>query len=122
MKLIVIALNVLDENMIVSFWIIENTDSVLPGHVLSHEAVNIIMKEIISKNLRSVCLDDGIHLRHGEQLRKIVRNLGAHFCTQSTSKLLKNKREGSRWFFCPPSKKSYFFLVNLIDHKPGLKI
>lgn len=64
-KLASVVLDVLDEDIIGSLGIKKDANSILSRHILSHERVNIVMKEVISQDLRSVCLDDGIHLCYG---------------------------------------------------------
>ena len=54
------------------------------------------MEEVISKNLRRINLDDGIHLCHGVRLRRRVGNQGGYFCTSPTStiSIIEVEKEG----------------------------
>lgn len=63
-------LDILDNYMVESLGVIENTETILAGHVFSHEPINVVMEKVVPQDLRPIRLDDGIHLCHGDKLRK----------------------------------------------------
>jgi hypothetical protein len=96
--------------MIGIFRVIKNAEGVLAGHILSQEPIDVIMEKVESKDLRSISLDDGINLCHGDKLQRSKANLGVHFCTRSAPTLSYKKEQKSKWLFRPLCKTLTYFL------------
>lgn len=68
------------------------------------------MKKVKSQYLRSIKLDNGIHLCHEYEVQSSRGNLGVHFYTQSTPILSYKKRESLKWQIQATDKITYLFL------------